>query len=231
MPNTNRNRAYLQLAVFILGFFAVWTVRATYGYAVDESFTSPGARVAYSTTVKFLLWVVPAYVFVRWVRGQRPLDYLGVTRMPSLRQWAWCLAVLGCFLAALTVSETTILDRKHFEWARVAANATAPGLTLAIAVPLFEEILFRGLFTNEIRRFRGPGMAAVLTALLFAAVHLPNWTWRYGLSGALLANAAGVFVFGLVAAWLYLRTSSIWPPTIAHIANNLLASLLVIGSR
>jgi len=38
-------------------------------------------------------------------------------------------------------------------------------------------------------------------------------------------------VFGLVAGWLYLKSSSIWPPTVAHIANNLLAALLVAVPR
>jgi membrane protease YdiL (CAAX protease family) len=38
-------------------------------------------------------------------------------------------------------------------------------------------------------------------------------------------------VFGLVAASLYLKTSSIWPPTVAHVANNLLAAVLVLTVR
>jgi len=231
MSRPERNRAELQLLAFIACFFATWTVRATYSYAADQAIASPGGRIAYSTAVKFLLWVVPALVFASRVRGERPLAYLGITTMPSPRQWAWCLAVVGGFLAAVAATETTLLGRKHFVWSGAAGYATVPGLALLLATPLFEETLFRGLFANEIRRFRGPWAAAVLTALLFAGIHLPNWIWINGLTVGVLANAAGVFVFGLLAAWVYLKTSSIWPPTLAHIANNLLAALLVLENQ
>ena len=42
-----------------------------------------------------------------------------------------------------------------------------------------------------------------------------------------MANTAGVFIFSLLAGWLYLDSSSIWPPTVAHIANNCIASLWI----
>jgi membrane protease YdiL (CAAX protease family) len=46
------------------------------------------------------------------------------------------------------------------------------------------------------------------------------------MSGVLLTHTAGVFIFSLLAGWLYLDSSSIWPPTVAHIANNCVAALL-----
>lgn len=59
-----------------------------------------------------------------------------------------------------------------------------------------------------------------------------QWTWCLGVTalylGAVLANAGGVFAFGIVAAWRSLRSSSIWPPTAAHSAHALLAALLVV---
>jgi membrane protease YdiL (CAAX protease family) len=67
----------------------------------------------------------------------------------------------------------------------------------------------------------------LLTSLLFVAIHLPFWLSHGGLSGALLTNAGGVFIFSLLAGWLYLDSSSIWPPTLAHIANNCLAIVLI----
>lgn len=40
-----RRREAIELALFIVCFFAVWTVRATYGYGIDEAIRSPGARI------------------------------------------------------------------------------------------------------------------------------------------------------------------------------------------
>jgi len=167
--SVERSRAASELTVFIVGFFAIWTLRATYGYAIDESIASPAARTVHATAVKFALWAVPALAFARWVRLEPPLRYLGVTVMPTARQWAWCLALTASFLAAAAAAETSVLGRKE----------------LALS----------------------------------------------GLTSAVLADAGGVFVFGLVAGWLYLKSSSIWPPTVAHIANNLLAALLVAVPR
>ena len=70
-------------------------------------------------------------------------------------------------------------------------------------------------------------LAILLTSLLFVGVHLPYWLSHGGPTPAMLTNAIGVFVFSLLACWLYAKSASIWPPTLAHIANNLLSSLLV----
>ena len=226
-----RSRAAGEVTIFIVCFVAVWTLRATYGYAIDESIASPGARTVYATAVKFALWVLPALAFARWVRREPPLRYVGVTVMPTARQWAWCLGLTALFLAAVAAGETLLAGRKHLAFGGAASYATARGMLILLVTPVLEETLFRGFFVNEIRRLTGPWPAVALTALLFAGVHLPFWVSRNGLTGAVLADAGGVFVFSLVAGWLYVKSSSIWPPAVAHIANNLLAALLVTTPR
>jgi len=70
-------------------------------------------------------------------------------------------------------------------------------------------------------------LANALTSLLFMGVHLPYWLSHRGLTQTVMANAVAVFLFSVVAGWLFAKTASIWPPTLAHIANNLLSSMLV----
>jgi len=69
--------------------------------------------------------------------------------------------------------------------------------------------------------------ATALTSLLFVGAHLPFWLSHGGLTQAMIANAFGVFAFSVVACSLFAMTRSIWPPTVAHIANNIMSSLLV----
>ena len=69
--------------------------------------------------------------------------------------------------------------------------------------------------------------AKLLASLLFAAIYLPFWLSHDGLSTTMLTNTVGVFIFSLLAGWLYLASSSIWPPTAAHIADNYVATLLI----
>jgi uncharacterized protein len=73
-------------------------------------------------------------------------------------------------------------------------------------------------------------VTTVLTSLLFVGIHLPYWLSPGGVTRALVASATGVFIFSLLACWLFARTASIWPPAAAHTANNILSSLLVTGN-
>jgi membrane protease YdiL (CAAX protease family) len=73
-------------------------------------------------------------------------------------------------------------------------------------------------------------IAIALTSLLFVGVHLPYWLSHGGASRAMMAHARGVFAFSVVACWLYARTGSVWPSTVAHVANNVLSSLLAASN-
>ncbi len=224
MSNATR-RSTNELILFIACFFAVWTVRATYLYAIDDAIASEGLRTVYSVTVKLLLWAAPACGFAYWVRRASPLRYLGLSVMSSARQWALYLVVIAAFLGAMVGFET-VAGGKGLSLAGLSLRITLPGLLAAVVAPVIEELLFRGLFLKELAGLLPRWGANLLTALLFAAIHLPFWLSHGGLSSAVGARAAGVFIFGLLAGWLYLRSSSIWPSSVAHIANNCIAALL-----
>ncbi len=86
-------------------------------------------------------------------------------------------------------------------------NAIAVGLW----GPFAEEIFFRGfILTALIPKFGAVG-AVVGSSLIF------------GVSHGSVAVALPIFVSGLLLAWLYLRTGSIWPCVAAHGAQNMLA--------
>lgn len=222
-----RIRTVKEISFLILCFFAIWSVRATYLYAIDESIPSDAQRLVYSTLVKSVLWVGSAFAFVYWVRQVSPFPYLGLSAWPSARQWLVSLALTGLFLS-LTIGFEAVIGRKAFSTVAIPFFFTIPGLLFTFVSPLVEEILFRGLFLKELAALFPPWRANLLTSLLFVGIHLPFWLTHGGLSWALLNNMAGVFLFSLVAGWLYLRTSSILPATLAHIANNCVAALLVV---
>ena len=221
-----QRRAVLNLSLFLAAFFVLWTLRATVFYAVDESIASPTLRAAYADLLKFIVWVLPAAAFAYWLKSARPAKYLGLSVVPSLRQWSLCLAVTVTFLLAVTLVDSTI-GGKSFSGAKLASLTPALALLQLVISPLLEELLFRGLVMKELMTLLPAYLAAAFTSLFFVGAHLPYWLSHGGLTQAMIANAFGVFVFSLVACWLFASTGSIWPPTLAHIANNILSSLSV----
>ena len=84
--------------------------------------------------------------------------------------------------------------------------------------PLAEEIFFRGFMFPGFRSRMGLGVAAIASSLLFSLSHLDPRVM------------VPIFLTGLLLAWLYHRTGSIWPPFIAHALQNALAfSVSVVG--
>lgn len=83
------------------------------------------------------------------------------------------------------------------------------------AVPLAEEWFFRGLLYPVVRRRTGPGLAAVVTGLVFGAVHLQ------------VVNFLPIAVLGVAFAVSVERTRSLVPAVVMHAANN--AAALVVA--
>ncbi len=82
------------------------------------------------------------------------------------------------------------------------------GITASLVAPICEEVVFRGYLYPAVKRFVGPWMSALCTALMFSAAH--------GSVSALVP----LFVFGLALAALYEFTGSIWAPMAAHFLFN-----------
>ncbi|MFP4071955.1 MAG: CPBP family intramembrane glutamic endopeptidase [Desulfovibrionales bacterium] len=81
----------------------------------------------------------------------------------------------------------------------------------AVLIPVVEEVFFRGFLFTGLRERYGWQRAMVISALLFALVHLQ------------FLAIPPIFVMGLIFAYLYQRSGSIWPATILHVAMNAMA--------
>ena len=223
---TSRQKAALELALFMAAFFFVWTIRATSLYAIDESIGSPTLRALYANVLKMFLWVVPAAAFALWRKGQQPAKYLGLSVTPSWKQWKTCLVATFAFLLAVMAFEV-IVGGRVISFQHRLSTTPLIGLLSFLFSPLLEEILFRGLVMKELSALSPLAVANILTSLLFAAVHLPYWLSHGGYTPTMAANVFGVFLFSLLAGWVFAKSGSIWPPTLAHVLNNIVSSLLV----
>jgi hypothetical protein len=225
VTHPERQRA-IHLCVFLAAFFVAWSLRATVFYSLDEQIASRFWRTAYSNLLKLVLWVLPAAAFAYWMRAASPARYLGVSVLPAARAWLMFLVVIAGFLVAVALLETTFGHKSHSA-ASLLSIPVGVLLLQFVLTPLLEEVLFRGLVMKELLDLLPTHLASALTSLLFVGVHLPYWLSHGGPTGATMANGAGVFLFSLLACWLYAKSASVWPAVAAHAANNLLAAMLV----
>ena len=79
-----------------------------------------------------------------------------------------------------------------------------------------EEFFFRGFVTGWLYQRQGYIFSIFGSSAVFTAYHL----LVYGVS----ANLIYVFVAGVVLAYVFLKTGSLVPDTLAHIINNLVAT-------
>jgi membrane protease YdiL (CAAX protease family) len=94
-------------------------------------------------------------------------------------------------------------------------GAIAAGLLIVVAAPISEEVFFRGFLFAGIRRSGGFILGAVVSSGIWGLFHYTgsdSWPVILQLS-----------LFGIVLAWLYERTGSIWPPIAVHAFNNAVA--------
>ncbi len=106
----------------------------------------------------------------------------------------------------------TLPDQLGIEGSTV--NLVLVVIIITVLAPISEELLFRGYIFRALRNWRGFAPAAILTGLIFGAVHIGSSPIGYALPLA-------AFGFGLCL--LYQWTGSLYPCIALHAANNAFA--------
>jgi membrane protease YdiL (CAAX protease family) len=93
-------------------------------------------------------------------------------------------------------------------------------IAVAVAAPLIEEMLFRGMLLSWLARRMRSWVAIVVSAAVFAGVHLldPN----------AIAVVPGLFLLGVVLAWVAVRKGDLSLPIAIHSGINLLAAISIL---
>ncbi len=138
---------------------------------------------------------------------------------------AWAVLIIVSMLIARINShagDTSTLQTKAVD-ALVAGGREqfGVGLTLllvAVLVPVYEELVFRGLLLGGMTAHIGFGWANVIQAVLFATLHgdTPRFVFYLAL--------------GLLSGWLVKKSKSLGPGMALHGANNALATLVRIAA-
>jgi uncharacterized protein len=197
-----------------------------FGVKISSTHTPPGIEIA-DTVVQDVAFVLAA-VYCAQIGGRVVRAWQFGLRPPGVG-WGSAAGMLVFLLVAflvLSVGWSAVFNpgkEKLLEQLGTNEGTSllllSAGLTCVIA-PICEEFLFRGYVFTALRSWHGTWPAAILTGLVFGAVHA-------GSAPALdLVPLAGLG-FGLCL--LYRYTGSLYPCIAAHSLNNSLAFAALEG--
>jgi membrane protease YdiL (CAAX protease family) len=103
---------------------------------------------------------------------------------------------------------------------------------LGSVVTIGEEFGWRGYAQEKLIRKFGLNRGLILLGAIWGYWHLPislmGWNFpNHPVLGALILTPISTIFLGIYMGWLYLRSKSVWMPTLAHAAWNLCATLLL----
>lgn len=127
--------------------------------------------------------------------------------------WIGFYAVSAIWTAALSLNETqTLPDELGIEGSWI--NLALVVVLITVVAPLGEELFFRGYFFGALRNWRGFWPAAVVTGLVFGAIHIGS---------SPIGFTVPLAFFGFALCLLYERTGSLYPSIALHALNNAVA--------
>ena len=180
------------------------------------------AAVASATALGFLQ---VALVWILAIRAWPPPLFLVGFSRPRTSHLVTAGLVVAALVCSLGFAQVYTMAAMAFGWdflmpPEIPDGLLLPGgwvvfsaLALAVWTPIAEEVFFRGFVLRGLANRWGMTPALVISAAVFAALHL---------APALLLP---VFVTGLLLGFLYHRTGSLWPCIAVHAAQNLVAVL------
>lgn len=222
------------MGIFVVGIFGPSLLPrewVTYAVWLVLSFAMPLLVVG---------WIL--FVSRRWGTGNPIRDYglslrwIDLLAIPLAFAVIWFAQPFVVYIALLMFGDPGGLD----------SNVTVspdpmiwvPDVFLAIIVaPFIEEVVFRGMLLPSLKRwfdgetpdqtrsFRATNAAVLITAVLFASLHLPQST--YGVNG--VALAAVTLFSGVVFGALAMATRRTAPSIVVHAATNLVATATAYG--
>ncbi len=132
---------------------------------------------------------------------------------------AWAAVIVYGLILTLIFGEGAAPEQDVEELFSSKAVLPVVGVAVVLAAPLAEEVFFRGFVFPGLIRLLGVGGAIVASGLLFAMFHVTG------------PDSAGLIIpftpIGMLFAWLYYKTGTIWTSIAAHFVFNLVSFILL----
>ena len=173
----------------------------------------PGIAVVFAGLTAGLMAAIAIF------QNKRPGDVIGRWRWPL---YFWGLGVWLVVQCVLTLADLLIAPHGFAITAGPGTWTLGASALAGLAVQTFsEEFIFRGYVTQGILlAVRRPLPAAILSGLLFGAMHIPNG----------LVQAINAVFFGIVCSLIAIRSGGIALTCGIHLANNYFGAVVLVST-
>ena len=200
---------------FLMDVLIVWAAEyllSAFAVSQPESFLAVNTQAI--AAVVFLVITIP--VFYRLYKK----DYVDVSEWIYSKPGYFALLALIGVLASHGLSALVTLmgvdslagNYSEIEEAVFAASPVLVILQTVVLAPLSEELLFRGLLYNRLRRYlNGFWLPALISSAIFGIYHFN------------LAQGIFAFLFGLLLCAVYDKIRNLWACIALHVGGNLVS--------
>jgi membrane protease YdiL (CAAX protease family) len=160
---------------------------------------------------KLFFWLLPTFLYIRYVENEDPLTYLKLnTRVGWGILWGLVVALV---VVVVILSNKYLLLHQHFHTHGLTLDEL---LNQVLLVGLMEEVPFRGVVFQKLQDLVGFWWGAILAGLVFVELHIAYWVSLGRSPVYLLDGALTIFIFTLVSCALLKCTRSLWSSIIFH---------------
>lgn len=206
--------------IIVLG---AWGLAEFFEPQIDQQSGLPLLYTTALTALEALGIILSVAVFGIW---RKKLTWEDIGLKPASSYWLlWAgvtavlfIPIIGLIAMAIQIALGLPLENPQLEFL-IPEDITWNGILGMVlfggfVVPIAEELFFRGVLYRWMRQFLGTWVAILISSLIFGLLHGD------------IAVAGATFIMGIILAWFYERSGSLWAPITIHIINN--ASKLVL---
>jgi membrane protease YdiL (CAAX protease family) len=208
----------------LLIFLGTWALGILYKPSLTSQTSLNAGYIAAITALEGIALMASIYLFgvlrkrITWQEvGFRPIQQRWM-------KWASVIAlafipVIGLIALLIQLAlgmplenpQLEFLVPQDFNWLGAISMIILGG----VVVPIAEEAFFRGVVYSWMRQHSPAWVAILLSSAIFGALH------------GEISVAGATFVMGIILAWFYERSHSLWAPITIHILNNSLKLILL----
>jgi membrane protease YdiL (CAAX protease family) len=150
--------------------------------------------------------------------SRKAVTFVPLTRISVRILLIWSILIGVGLVCPLTIGlgfldlhyDAKLAEFAQQRWIGYALHPGALFLKAVLIVPVLEEVFYRGIVLQLLRRYCPLWLAVFVSSAFFGVTHL----------GSSATNAAFAFVTGGVLAWLVVRTRSLFASIVCHASIN-----------